>query len=49
MQTQYSKAISNYSQNPAIFTNGLLGLSVLSETGLSECKFEDTWLWIIDE
>ena len=49
MQTQYSNALSNYSQNQAIFTDGLLGMSVLSEAGLSECKFDNTWLWIIDQ
>ncbi len=49
MQTQYSNALNNYSQNQAIFTNGFLGLSVLSEAGLSECKFDNTWLWVIDQ
>jgi len=49
MQTQYSNALSNYSQNQAIFTDGLLGMSVLSEAGLSECKFDNTWLWVIDQ
>jgi hypothetical protein len=49
MQTQFSNAQRNYAKNQAIFTNGLLGLSVLSETGLSECKFDDTWVWIIDK
>lgn len=49
MQTQFSNAQRNYAKNQAIFTNGFLGLSVLSETGRSECTFEDTWVWIIDQ
>ncbi len=47
MQTQYSTALANYSKNPAIFTNGFVGLSALSESGRTECKFDNTWLWII--
>jgi len=48
-KTQYSAAVSNYSKNQAIFTNGLLGLSALSEAGTTQCKFENTWLWVIDQ
>jgi hypothetical protein len=49
VKTQYSNALRNYAQNQAIFTDGLLGLSVLSEAGKSECKFDNTWLWVIDQ
>jgi hypothetical protein len=49
MQTQYGNALNNYSKNQAIFTDGLLGLSVLSEAGSSQCRFDNTWLWIIDQ
>ena len=49
MQTQFSNAQRNYAKNQAIFTDGFLGLSVLSEAGLSECRFDNAWVWVIDQ
>jgi hypothetical protein len=49
VQTQFSNAQRNYAKNQAIFTDGFLGFSVLSEAGVSECRFDDAWVWIIDK
>lgn len=46
-QTQFGIAEANYKESPAIFTEGFAGLVVASESGLTECTFGDTWLWII--
>jgi hypothetical protein len=48
MQDQYNKALIKYSNEPAIFTDGFLALLALSESGRTQCKFENTWLWLIE-
>lgn len=47
LQAQYAGAMALYEEAPAIFTNGFVGLGALSESGLTECTFTDTWLWIL--
>jgi hypothetical protein len=49
MQSQYSLALTNFQNKPAIFTDGFLGLMALSESGRTQCKFDNSWLWIIDK
>ncbi len=49
MQSQYNLALSNFTNKPAIFTDGFLALIALSESGRTQCKFDNTWLWMIEE
>lgn len=48
-QSNYQIALANHDENPAIFTDGFLGMIVLSESGRTSCTFTDAWLWLIDE
>jgi hypothetical protein len=48
MQDQYNLALGRFQSKPAIFTDGFLALLALSESGRTQCRYENTWLWIID-
>jgi hypothetical protein len=49
LQDQYNAAVSRYNNQVAIYTNGFLGFMALSESGRTQCKFENAWLWVIDQ
>jgi hypothetical protein len=48
-KSNYQIALGNHEQNPAILTDGFLGMVVMSESGRTSCAFTDAWLWLIED
>lgn len=48
-QKNYQMASMNFKTMPTSFGEGFLAMIALSQSGHTVCKFENAWLWIIDE
>jgi hypothetical protein len=48
VQSNYQIALQNYKKTEAVFEEGFVAMVALSESGHTECKFENTWLWLIE-
>lgn len=48
MQSQYQQALKNFSTTEAVFDQGFVAMLALSESGRTQCKFENAWLWLIE-
>ena len=48
MQSNYQTALGNFETKDAIFLEGFVGFVALSESGRTECKFDDAWLWHLE-
>lgn len=49
INSNFQKAMKNYQDGQAIYTDGFLGMVALSESGQTICNFEDAWLWLLNE
>jgi hypothetical protein len=47
-QTSYNTALSNYSEEPAVFEEGFLAMIAVSESGHTVCTFDKAWLWLLE-
>ena len=45
----HTQAIQAYSQDKAIFEQGLVGMLAYAYSGYMTCQFSNTWLWMIDQ
>jgi hypothetical protein len=48
VQSNYQLALKNYKSKEAVFEEGFVAMIALSESGRTQCKFEDAWLWLIE-
>ena len=47
-QQNFQVANSNYQKEPAIFTDGFLSMLAFTQGGSTQCKFDNTWLWLLE-
>jgi len=45
----YNSLLGRFEAKSPIFEEGFAGMTVASESGQTNCHFEDTWLWMIEE
>jgi hypothetical protein len=48
INSNFQVAMKNYQNRKAIFTEGFLAMLALSESGETNCNFDNTWLWLIE-
>lgn len=48
LQGSYQQSVTNYSKTKAVFRDGFLAMIAASESGKTTCKFNNAWLWIIE-
>jgi hypothetical protein len=44
----YNDRLEVYEDHGTEFPRGFIAMVALAESGYVDCKFEDTWLWLID-
>jgi hypothetical protein len=48
INSNFQIAMKNYQNRQAIYSDGFLGMVALSESGETNCNFDNTWLWLIN-
>ncbi len=48
LQSNYQLAVKNFSTKKAVFDQGFMAMIGVSESGHTECKFDNAWLWLIE-
>lgn len=48
VQSNFQQALQNYKTTPAVFDQGFVAMLALSESGETECKYNNAWLWLIE-
>jgi hypothetical protein len=48
INSNFQIAMKNYQNRKAILTDGFLAMVALSESGDTNCNFDNTWLWLIN-
>jgi hypothetical protein len=48
INSNFQIAMKNYQNRKAVFTDGFLAMVALSESGDTNCNFDNTWLWLIE-
>ncbi|MBU0510333.1 MAG: hypothetical protein KKD28_01960 [Chloroflexi bacterium] len=49
IQSNYSLAAFNFETKDAVFDEGFVAMLAVAESGRTVCKFDDAWLWLIEE
>jgi hypothetical protein len=49
IRSEFQTALNNYKNRKAIFDDGFLAMLALSESGHTVCKFDNAWLWQIEQ
>lgn len=47
-ESTYQLALKNYMTREAVFDEGFLAMLAASESGKTQCTFNDAWLWLIE-
>jgi len=47
-ESAFQTAVSNYMTREAVFDEGFLAMLAVSESGKTQCTFNDAWLWLIE-
>ncbi len=47
-KSDFQSATNNYKNRQAVFDDGFLAMTALSESGHTACKFDQAWLWLLD-
>jgi hypothetical protein len=48
INSNFQIAMKNYQNKQAIYTDGFLAMVALSESGETNCNFDNTWLWLVE-
>jgi hypothetical protein len=48
IQYNYNQAVNNYGKENAVFEQGFVALLAASESGRTQCTFENAWLWLME-
>lgn len=48
-RVNFQAALRNYEQRQAVFDNGFQAMLALSESGQTLCRFENAWLWLLEQ
>lgn len=49
INTEYARRVNVYQEGGTQFERGFIAMVALNESGYTDCKFEDTWLWLMEE
>jgi hypothetical protein len=47
-QQNYQIAYANYQKSKPIFSDGFLSMLAFTQGGTTQCKFDNTWLWLLE-
>ena len=47
LKSNYGQAVKNYGKENAVFEQGYVALLAASESGRTQCQFDNAWLWLI--
>ena len=48
IRANYNDRMSVYENHGTEFPRGFIAMVALAESGYTDCKFDNTWLWLID-
>ncbi len=49
LTANFNARLSQYQEGAPLYERGFVAMLTLSESGNTVCKFDDTWLWLIEE
>lgn len=47
-RASYQAALKNYQERQAVFDDGFLAMLALSESGRTQCAYDNAWLWLLE-
>ncbi len=49
IQNAHQASVAKYREGIPLLDQGFVGMAAFSESGLTQCRFDNTWLWLIDQ
>ena len=49
IQSNFSSRLNTYREGVPLLEKGFTAMAALSESGLTQCQFDEAWLWLMEE